>query len=113
MGSLAILLPVLASRLPASRLAFFRHDLSYGTYPWAFPVQQTLAYAGLNATPVAYVAVGATTTLALAGLSWVCIERPALERRRGRMPAEAARTRPDGRAASRPAEVPARLTGRA
>jgi peptidoglycan/LPS O-acetylase OafA/YrhL len=66
-------------------------------------VQQTLAHLGLIDTPVLYVALGLVLTLALASLSWVCIERPALRRRRGPRPVEAPEAAVDPRAAPQPA----------
>lgn len=81
LGSLAVLLPALAAVLPKSRLGFFRNDLSYGAYVWAFPVQQTLAYAGLASNKFGFLAMAAVLTLVLAALSWFYVERPALRHR--------------------------------
>jgi peptidoglycan/LPS O-acetylase OafA/YrhL len=81
LGSLALLLPVIAAFLPKRPLTFFRNDLSYGTYVWAFPVQQTLAYLGLAASRVLFLTVSTVVTLALAAASWFVVERPALRLR--------------------------------
>lgn len=63
-------LPVLPKRIG---------DWSYGTYLYGFPVQQTLALLGLHHYGQASFVLGSTLlTLALAGLSWHLIERPAL-----------------------------------
>ena len=52
-------------------------DLSYGTYLWAFPLQQfVMAKAGGGL--VLNLAIVAPVTLVLAYLSWHCIERQAL-----------------------------------
>jgi peptidoglycan/LPS O-acetylase OafA/YrhL len=66
----------LAFRLPIRRFA--RHgDLSYGTYIYAFPIQQLLALYGLNrwGMPV-YVALVLAGTLPVAFLSWRLVEKP-------------------------------------
>lgn len=63
-----------------------RHDISYGVYIYAFPVQQLLVYAGAPRLGlVAYDVVAALATAALAVVSWRLVERPALRwaRRRG------------------------------
>lgn len=52
-------------------------DLSYGTYLWAFPVQQVVVGWGLSAAPLELLAV-LIVTLTLAALSWRFVERPAL-----------------------------------
>jgi peptidoglycan/LPS O-acetylase OafA/YrhL len=72
----------LAFRLPIRRLA--RHgDLSYGTYIYAFPIQQLLALYGLNrwGMPV-YVALVLAATLPIAFLSWWLVEKPWLSLKR-------------------------------
>ena len=72
----------LAFRLPIRRFA--RHgDLSYGTYIYAFPIQQLLALYGLNrwGMPV-YVALVLAGTLPIAFLSWWLVEKPWLSLKR-------------------------------
>jgi peptidoglycan/LPS O-acetylase OafA/YrhL len=60
------------------------HDLSYGVYIYAYPVQQSAVLLGLGFLPG--MAIAAVVTLALAAFSWTLIERPVLElRRRGRL----------------------------
>jgi len=61
-----------------------RHDLSYGIYLWAFPVQQLVAmhYPQLGNLAALLIAIPVTTCIA-AG-SWFLIERPTLRAMRGR-----------------------------
>jgi len=62
-------------------------DLSYGTYLFAFPVQQSivaLLNPGLSAVRLTLLAIPAT--LACAALSWRFIERPALNLKRALLP---------------------------
>ena len=54
-------------------------DLSYGTYLWAFPVQQTIVAFGLATSPLALFAIATPIVLAIAAVSWLAIERPALQ----------------------------------
>ena len=69
-------------------------DLSYGTYLFAFPVQQTIVALAHVTTPLALFAVATPIVLAIAAASWLCIERPALrlKERRAAEPRETART---------------------
>ena len=54
-------------------------DLSYGIYIYAFPVQQTLVWAGAAKLPFALGFVSAcAATVACAYASWHLVERPAL-----------------------------------
>ncbi|MDK3074525.1 acyltransferase [Sedimentitalea sp. JM2-8] len=52
-------------------------DYSYGTYIYAFPMQQLMAFWGVT-LPLANMALAFPATLALAMLSWHLIEKPAL-----------------------------------
>jgi peptidoglycan/LPS O-acetylase OafA/YrhL len=63
-----------------------RHDVSYGTYIYAFPVQQLLALAGAHRLGlVAYDLLAVVATVPLAVASWLLVERPVMRRaRRGR-----------------------------
>jgi len=73
-------------RLPQGRWG----DLSYGTYLWGFPVQQTLiAVAGLR-DPLAIFAACVLPTLMLAWLSWRLVEQPALRYKHPPRPAPTA-----------------------
>jgi peptidoglycan/LPS O-acetylase OafA/YrhL len=56
-------------------------DYSYGTYIYAFPVEQIIAASVPNSTPITLMAWGFPITLGLATLSWHLIERPASARR--------------------------------
>lgn len=59
------------------------HDVSYGMYVYAFPVQQLLAVFGLSILgPALFSGVAFVITFALALGSWFFIERPALRRTR-------------------------------
>jgi peptidoglycan/LPS O-acetylase OafA/YrhL len=53
-------------------------DLSYGTYLWAFPVQQAIVALANVTAPLALFAIATPVVLAIAVASWLCIERPAL-----------------------------------
>lgn len=54
-------------------------DLSYGTYIYGFPVQQAVVWYTHNQLTVAEgLAITVPLTLALAWLSWHCVESPAL-----------------------------------
>lgn len=60
-----------------------KHDVSYGVYIYAFPVQQLLAVFGLWTLDVlAFSAMALAGTAVLAVLSWFIVERPALRRTR-------------------------------
>lgn len=57
----------------------FRNDLSYGLYIYAFPVQQTLAMAGLVNLPVSvFASLSLAVSLCWAAASWFLIEKPIL-----------------------------------
>lgn len=61
------------------------NDLSYGTYIYAFPVQQLLVLGGLATLPaVVFAAVSVALTLPLAALSWFLVEKPAQRLKPGR-----------------------------
>lgn len=60
-----------------------KHDVSYGIYVYAFPVQQLLAVFGLVFLhPLLFSAVAFVITFVLAAGSWFIVERPALRRAR-------------------------------
>jgi len=73
-------------------------DISYGTYIYAFPVQQLIIHYHLGIGPGWLIAATVPITYACAFLSWRLVERPALRLRR-RLTSE-----PDG--APRAAIVP-------
>ncbi len=56
-----------------------RHDMSYGMYIYAFPMQQLLAIAGATALPVwAFAIASIGATFPLAALSWFAVEQPVM-----------------------------------
>jgi peptidoglycan/LPS O-acetylase OafA/YrhL len=60
-----------------------RHDISYGVYIYAFPVQQSLATFGVNHHGVILYALAATTlTIPFAVAGWLLVERPVMRRAR-------------------------------
>ncbi|WP_456789420.1 acyltransferase family protein [Cellulomonas sp. P5_C5] len=77
-----------------------KHDVSYGIYIYAFPVQQLLAMAGAHHLGlVAYDLLAAVATIPLAVGSWLLVERPVMRRARGRV---AVRTPPVAAPSSAP-----------
>lgn len=79
LGSLCVVLPAIASRLPLRSAGILRNDLSYGAYLWAFPIQQSMSFFGFNKAPlVIYVTLAAGLTLLAALCSWRLVERPVL-----------------------------------
>lgn len=55
------------------------HDVSYGVYIYAFPVQQLLVLTGAHELPVlVYDLLALLVTLPLAIASWLVVERPAM-----------------------------------
>lgn len=72
------------------------NDFSYGTYLYAFPVQQLLVIAGAHHYgPVTYVLLSIAGTVPLAVLSWFFVEKPAQRLSRPRLSGIAA-TAPQG-----------------
>lgn len=60
-----------------------RHDISYGAYIYAFPVQQLLAVFGAYHWGVWWFTLAATVcTIPFAAASWVFVERPVMRRAR-------------------------------
>ena len=67
---------------PAIRLHKFAHnrDLSYGTYLYAYPVQQLLVfYAPALFTPLSLFATASIITVGLAFASWHILEKPSMQ----------------------------------
>ena len=77
-------------------------DISYGTYVYAFPVQQIVASAGVR-DPATMFIVSVAVTLPIAYLSWVFVERPWLNR--GRRSRETHPTGTTKKARPHPAEA--------
>jgi peptidoglycan/LPS O-acetylase OafA/YrhL len=93
-----ILFPVFGTYL-LMYLAFWEHvgmhrimrfgDLSYGTYLYAFPIQQLVVqHLGLRGTPVRLFVIATPLVLAAAAVSWFFVERPALRAGRRRRPVQ-------------------------
>lgn len=79
---LAYLLIWVGSVLPSPRLVQ-RHDISYGVYIYAFPVQQILVLTGIHERGlVLYDVVALACTVPLAAASWLLVERPVMRRAR-------------------------------
>jgi peptidoglycan/LPS O-acetylase OafA/YrhL len=53
----------------------FRRDLSYGTYVYAFPIQQAMLACGLTPGWLGFVSATLIATLPVAALSWHLVER--------------------------------------
>ena len=53
-------------------------DLSYGTYLWAFPVQQSVVQLTGVRDPLILFAIAVPIILAIATTSWLLVEKPAL-----------------------------------
>lgn len=84
---------VLALTGPLARPVFdLRQDLSYGVYLYGWPIQQSLRHLWPGASVAELLGPSLLLTLAVAALSWILVERPALRlkaRRLGPRPAGA------------------------
>ena len=90
-----------SSVLPSPKLIRI-HDVSYGFYIYAWPVQQLLALYGVHNRGMAiYILASAGGTLILATLSWLLVERPVMRAVRRRRKA----TEPSAVPAAAPAEA--------
>jgi peptidoglycan/LPS O-acetylase OafA/YrhL len=58
-----------------------RSDLSYGTYVYAFPIQQAMLACGVTLGWFGFTSVTVIATLPVAALSWHLVERPVLRSR--------------------------------
>jgi peptidoglycan/LPS O-acetylase OafA/YrhL len=69
---------------PLPRLARFGRygDFSYGIFIYAYPTQQLIAWLGVSEAPYRMLALAYPLTLALAVLSWHCVERPCRDLKR-------------------------------
>jgi peptidoglycan/LPS O-acetylase OafA/YrhL len=73
-------------RVPLHRIMRFG-DLSYGTYLYAFPIQQLVVqHLGLRSSPVRLFATATPLVLTAAAMSWFLVERPALRSSKRRPP---------------------------
>lgn len=77
-GAVALAYLVLWAGIRAPVRFGLNHDLSYGLYIYAFPVQQLLAIAGVRPGWLPSVVLALCATLPLAAASWWCVERPFL-----------------------------------
>lgn len=98
----------ISSVLPSPQLIRI-HDVSYGFYIYAWPVQQLMALYGVHNKGLAlYILASAGGTLVLATFSWLGVERPVMRmvrRRRRGMSAESTppgEGRPEVRAGEEP-----------
>lgn len=92
---------VVSGSLLHNRRLWFRTDLSYGMYIYAYPVQQLLAVLGLlSLNPVVFCLAVAAATVPLAAASWFLVEKPAralktrLKRKAAATPEQAAMVLP-------------------
>jgi peptidoglycan/LPS O-acetylase OafA/YrhL len=76
-GTYLLMYLAFCDRLPLHRIMRFG-DLSYGTYLYAFPIQQLLTQHFALRSPVHLFAAATPAVLAVAATSWFSIERPAL-----------------------------------
>jgi peptidoglycan/LPS O-acetylase OafA/YrhL len=80
---MAYLLIWVGSVVPCPRIVR-RHDISYGVYIYAFPVQQLLVLTGIHERSLAlYDLAALACTVPFAIASWLLVERPAMRRVRG------------------------------
>lgn len=91
---------VVSGSLLHNRRLWFRTDLSYGMYIYAYPVQQLLAVLGLlSLNPVVFCLAVAAATVPLAAASWFLVEK-LVEK-----PARALKTRLKRKAAATPEQA--------
>jgi peptidoglycan/LPS O-acetylase OafA/YrhL len=81
LGGYCILWLAYAPKLMLSSWAD-KTDLSYGTYLYAFPVQQTLAMNAVLRHPLVIFLLATPVTLLFAWLSWHLVEKPFLAMKR-------------------------------
>lgn len=80
-GAVAYLMLWLGVSLGRYRRLVLANDLSYGTYVYAFPIQQSLLALGVTAAWLPFAAASIASTLPAAAASWFLVEKPILRRR--------------------------------
>jgi peptidoglycan/LPS O-acetylase OafA/YrhL len=83
--AVAYLMLYLAMAWGRHRRLVLTNDISYGTYVYAFPVQQAALLAGATTAWLPFTVVSLALTLPLAGASWFLVERPGLQQGRPRV----------------------------
>lgn len=76
--SIPVLLVFFASIAPIWRLPDLRQDLSYGTYVFAWPVEQWIVWRFPGHTSLGIFVLATPVILVLAAISWRFVEQPAL-----------------------------------
>ncbi len=79
-AALALVLPPVAMLLAPIGAALHGTDLSYGTYLYAWPVQQLLAMEQVTTSVWVYVMLSTLVTVPLALASWFVVERTSMRR---------------------------------
>lgn len=70
---------IVAGILLKHRRLVLRQDLSYGTYIYAFPIQQLLVIGGAaTLNPLLFAALATVATIPAAAASWFLVEKPAM-----------------------------------
>jgi peptidoglycan/LPS O-acetylase OafA/YrhL len=82
--AVAYLMLYLALAWGRHRRLVIKNDISYGTYVYAFPVQQAALLAGATTAWFTFTLVSLVLTLPLAAASWFLVERPVLHGGRAR-----------------------------
>ncbi|WP_373461237.1 acyltransferase family protein [Arthrobacter sp. B1I2] len=106
-----------SSVLPSPRLIHV-HDVSYGFYIYAWPIQQLLALYGVHNRGIAvYILASGAGTLVLATASWLLIERPVMRavrrrRRTSSVPAAVGGVSPAVQASDQPDQAGQRRNNR-
>jgi peptidoglycan/LPS O-acetylase OafA/YrhL len=68
--------------LPRKIFDFYKWDLSFGVYIWAWPLSQvTVVLSHGNLQHTVYLLIITSVTMAFATISWITIEQPALRHR--------------------------------
>jgi peptidoglycan/LPS O-acetylase OafA/YrhL len=99
--AVAYLMLYLAMAWGRHRRLVLENDLSYGTYVYAFPLQQAALLAGATTVWIPFTLVSLVLTLPVAAASWFLVERPSLHRGRARasMSPQLRQWRPSGTSA--------------